>query len=111
MNLYLESRDMLDHMFMACTTSQINEFIPEKRGFRIHGHSTTVTLERAFWNVLEDMADSVGMPLARLIERVYDGCLLANDKNIASCLRVICLKYLNVYANGTYPPARDDAEP
>jgi predicted DNA-binding ribbon-helix-helix protein len=30
--------------------------------------------------------------------RVHDGCLVANDKNIASCLRVICMKYMNVYA-------------
>ena len=35
----------------------------------------------------------------RLIEKVHDGCLVANDKNIASCLRVICLKYLNVYSS------------
>ncbi|MCS7101609.1 MAG: ribbon-helix-helix domain-containing protein [Burkholderiaceae bacterium] len=105
MDLYLKVDNVLDHMFTACTTSQINEFIPEKRGFRIHGHSTSVALERAFWNVLEDMADSMRMPLARLIERVYEGCLVANDKNIASCLRVICLKYLNVYANGELPKA------
>lgn len=100
MNIYTEINDVLDHMFSACTTSQINEFIPEKRGFRIHGHSTTLSLERAFWNVLEDMASEAGMPLPRLIEKVHDGCLVANDKNIASCLRVICLKYLNVYCGG-----------
>jgi predicted DNA-binding ribbon-helix-helix protein len=38
------------------------------------------------------------LPVPRLIEQVHDGCLVANDKNIASCLRVICLKYLNIYA-------------
>jgi predicted DNA-binding ribbon-helix-helix protein len=100
MAIYVETRDMLDHMFNACTTSQINEFVPEKRGFRIHGHSTTIALERAFWSVLEDMAHATGLSLPRLIERIHDGCLVANDKNIASCLRVICLKYLNVYAGG-----------
>src|SRR5690606_26300913 len=52
MSIYTEINDVLDHMFNACTTAQISEFIPEKRGFRIHGHSTTVSLERAFWNVL-----------------------------------------------------------
>jgi predicted DNA-binding ribbon-helix-helix protein len=96
--IYTECNDVLDHMFNACTTAQISEFIPEKRGFRIHGHSTTVCLERAFWNVLDDMARETGMSLPRLIERVHDGCLVANDKNISSCLRVICLKYLNIYA-------------
>jgi len=104
--IYTEINDVLDHMFNACTTSQLSEFIPEKRGFRIHGHSTTICLERAFWNVLDDMAKESRLTLPRLIERVHDGCLVANDKNIASCLRVICLKYLNVYSSG--PAARAD---
>ncbi|GAB4165422.1 MAG: hypothetical protein OHK0026_03410 [Rhodocyclaceae bacterium] len=98
MSIYIESSDLLEHMFNACTTSQVSEFIPEKRGFRVHGHSTTVALERAFWNVLEAMAQDTGQSLPRLVERVLDGCLVANDKNLSSCLRVICLKYLNVYA-------------
>lgn len=99
MKIYTQINDVLDHMFSSCTTSQISEFVPEKRGFRIHGHSTTISLERAFWNVLEDMARESKLPLPRLIEKVHDGCLVANDKNIASCLRVICLKYLNVYGD------------
>lgn len=103
MNIYTEARDFLDHMFNSCTTAQISEFIPEKRGFRLHGHSTTVALERAFWNVLEAMAQDCGLTLPRLIERVHDGCLVANDKNLSSCLRVICLKYLNIYAMGDMP--------
>lgn len=100
MEIYNEPRDFLDHMFNACTTAQISEFIPEKRGFRLHGHSTTVALERAFWNVIEAMAQDCGLSVPRLIERVLDGCLVANDKNLSSCLRVICLKYLNIYAMG-----------
>lgn len=43
------------------------------------------------------------MTVPRLIERVLDGCLMANDKNLSSCLRVICLKYLNIYATGERP--------
>lgn len=35
----------------------------------------------------------------------FRACGKANDKNIASCLRLICLKYLNVYACGM--PAAD----
>lgn len=97
MAIYIETNDVLSHMFNACTTDQISEFIPEKRGFRIHGHSTTVRLERAFWSVLELMANEQAMMLPELIERIHDHCLVANDKNLASCLRVICLKYLNVY--------------
>jgi predicted DNA-binding ribbon-helix-helix protein len=85
-------------MFNACTTDQIAEFVPEKRGFRIHGHSTTIRLERAFWSVLEAMAQDDGTTLPEMIQRIHDECIVANDKNLASCLRVICLKYVNVYA-------------
>ena len=97
MSIYIETNDVLSHMFNACTTDQISEFIPEKRGFRIHGHSTTVRLEAAFWNVLELMAEEQGIMLPELIQRIHDHCLVANDKNLASCLRVICLKFLNIY--------------
>ncbi len=98
MSIYLEVDDALEHMFNACTTDQIEEFIPEKRGFRIHGHSTTIRLERAFWNVLEWMAENRGVTLPVLIESIHDQCLIANDKNLASCLRVISLKYINIYS-------------
>jgi len=27
--------------------------------------------------------------------------MVANDKNLSSCLRVICLKYLNIYVGTT----------
>jgi len=110
MTIYQESQGILDHMFNACTTAQISEFIPEKRGFRIHGHSTTVSLERAFWNVLEAMASECNLTMPRLLEYVLDNCLVANDKNLSSCLRVICLKYLNIYATAdTSPEAALDA--
>ena len=98
MAIYLESSDVLGHMFNACTTDQIAEFIPEKRGFRIHGHSTTIRLEQAFWNVLESMATEQSLSLSEMIQRIHDHCLVANDKNLASCLRVICLKYINIYS-------------
>ena len=98
MGIYLEPNRMLEHMFNACTTDQISEFIPEKRGFRIHGHSTTVRLEQAFLSVLELMAAEEELMLPELIQRIHDHCLIANDKNLASCLRVICLKYLNIYS-------------
>ena len=101
MTIYIEveNNDMLDHMLNACSTDQMAEFIPQKRGFRIHGHSTTIRLERAFWNVLEFMADNRGVSLPELVELIHDQCMIANDKNLASCLRVICLKYINIYTD------------
>lgn len=98
MSIFLDTDSVLGHIFQVCTTDQIKEFIPEKRGFRIHGHSTTLRLEAAFWSVLEEMARDEKLSLGELIEKIHDTCLVANEKNLASCLRVICLKYLNVYS-------------
>ena len=49
MSIFVEPQTILSHIFQACSTDQIKEFIPEKRGFRIHGHSTTIRLEAAYW--------------------------------------------------------------
>lgn len=99
MAIYLQERDFLEQIFNSCSNDQISQFLPEKRGFRIRGHSTTLRLERAFWTTLEAMAEDLEISLPELIERTLDGCIVANDKNLASCLRVICMKYLNVYAS------------
>ncbi|MFT5504416.1 MAG: putative DNA-binding ribbon-helix-helix protein [Gammaproteobacteria bacterium] len=98
MSIYLEPDSALGHIFHACTTDQIKEFSPEKRGIRIHGHSTTLRLETAFWSVLEEMARNEKLSLGELVQKIHDTCLVANDKNLASCLRVICLKYINIYS-------------
>ena len=98
MSIYLEAPNALAHLLNTCTTEQIKEFSPQKRGFRIHGHSTTIRLETAFWHVLEEMAQSREMELPELVTAIHDQCLVANDKNLASCLRVICLKYVNIYS-------------
>jgi predicted DNA-binding ribbon-helix-helix protein len=105
MAIFLEIDGVLGHMLNACTTDQINEFIPQKRGFRIHGHSTTISLERAYWSVLEEMARDAKLTLPETIELIHDQCLVANDKNLASCLRVICLKYINIYCVRADAPA------
>ncbi len=98
MSIFVETPHVLAHMFSACSTDQISEFIPQKRGFRIQGHSTTIRLETAFWAVLEEMARDMDKDLPEMIELIQEGCLVANDKNLSSCLRVICLKYINAYS-------------
>ena len=86
----------LAQLFNLCNAEQEEEYMPERRSIRIHGHSTTLRLERAFWGVLEDLAEQEGTSLAALITRIQDHCLVANQKNLASCLRVVCLKYINI---------------
>ena len=86
----------LSRLFTFCNTEQSHEYIPERRSIRIHGHSTTVRLEKAFWTALEELAGEEGITLTGLITRIYDHCQVANQKNLASCLRVVCLKYINI---------------
>lgn len=93
-----ERPGVLARLFGLCSPEQQREYIPEKRSFRIHGHSTTVRLERAFWTVLEELAREEGIGVGALITRIHDHCLVTNDKNLSSCLRVVCLKYINLGA-------------
>ena len=89
------AQDLLEQMFSECVKSGLSDYVPDKRGFRVCGHSTTVSLEHAYWRVIETIAAEVGITVPHLIERVFLGCVVCNDKNVSSCLRVICLKYIN----------------
>jgi len=85
----------LARMFSLCNAEQNAEYQPEKRSLRIHGHSTTIRLERAFWSVLDELAAEEGVSVASVVTKISDHCQFANEKNLASCLRVVCLKYIN----------------
>jgi predicted DNA-binding ribbon-helix-helix protein len=91
-------RGPLARLFALCHAEQAREYQPDKRSIRIHGHGTTIRLERAFWTVLDEMAADEGIATAALVTRIHDHCLWNNDKNLASCLRVVCLKYINLGA-------------
>ena len=91
-------RPSLDTIFSLCNGEPRGEYTPEKRSFRIHGHSTTLSIERAFWSVLELIAETEATTVAGLITRIHDHCQFVNDRNLASCLRVVCLKYVSLCA-------------
>jgi predicted DNA-binding ribbon-helix-helix protein len=91
-------RPSLNAIFSLCNGEPSGEYTPEKRSFRIHRHSTTLSLERAFWSVLELIAETEATTVAGLITRIHDHCQFVNDRNLASCLRVVCLKYVSLSA-------------
>lgn len=86
----------LKRLFSLCNVDQKEEYQPVRRSLRIHGHSTTIRLERAFWTVLEVLAAEEGISVAAMVTKIYDHCLDTNEKNLASCLRVVCLKFINI---------------
>ena len=49
-----------------------------------HGQSTTNRLDRAFWTVLDKLAEEEGVTVAALVTRIHDHCLVTNDRNLAS---------------------------
>jgi predicted DNA-binding ribbon-helix-helix protein len=68
----------------------------ETRAMRLHGYSTSIRLEAAFWTTLEEIAAKEQLPLARFITILYDEIVekIGDVQNFTSFLRVTCLHYL-----------------
>jgi predicted DNA-binding ribbon-helix-helix protein len=69
----------------------------ETRSVRLMGHATSVRLEAKFWLIVEDIAASQGLPLARFLTKLYEEALDIHGEvsNFASLLRCCCLNYLS----------------
>jgi predicted DNA-binding ribbon-helix-helix protein len=69
---------------------------PETRAMRLHGHSTSIRLEAAFWTTLEEIAANEQLSLARFVAVLYDEIVerVGNVGTFTSFLRVTCLHYL-----------------
>ncbi|KAA0596396.1 putative DNA-binding ribbon-helix-helix protein [Azospirillum lipoferum] len=87
------------------------------RSVRIHGMVTSIRLENLFWNVLADIAAEQGTTTNRLILSLYDEVLEAHGavQNLASFLRVSCVRYLSMKPDKLRPAKvgglPDGAEP
>jgi predicted DNA-binding ribbon-helix-helix protein len=71
-------------------------YAAETRPVRLHGHATSIRLEAAFWDILEEIAAKEDMSVARFVATLHDEILLKQGEvsNFASFLRVTCLHYL-----------------
>ncbi|WP_158046569.1 ribbon-helix-helix domain-containing protein [Skermanella pratensis] len=58
-----------------------------KRSVTIAGHSTSVSLEAAFWDALKDIAADRGVSVNALIEAIDEG----RSGNLSSAIRVFVL--------------------
>jgi predicted DNA-binding ribbon-helix-helix protein len=70
------------------------------RSVRIHGVVTSLRLENLFWEVLAEIAKNDGITTNQLIAKLYDEIIeyLGDVPNLASFLRVSCLRYLALAA-------------
>lgn len=71
------------------------------RSIRIAGHSTSIQLELAFWNLLDEIAASQNLSTPKFLSKLYDEAIEINGTipNFASMLRTTCALYLQ----GTRP--------
>ena len=68
----------------------------ETRPIRLHGHATSIRLEAAFWDSLDEIAAREGLSLGRFCAILHDEVVQQQGgvANFASFLRVTCLHYL-----------------
>jgi predicted DNA-binding ribbon-helix-helix protein len=68
----------------------------QTRSIRLGGHATSIRLEAAFWDILEEIALLQNVTLGRFLSKLHDEVLEFNDEtmNFTSLLRCACLTYL-----------------
>ena len=67
---------------------------------RIGGHSTSIRLEAAFWDLLDEIAATQGLSTPKFLSLLYDEALEIHGEvsNFASMLRTTCLLHLRAGA-------------
>ena len=68
------------------------------RRIRINGLSTSIRLERAFWQVIDQIAENDGMTTPMFISKLHAEVLELHGEpeNFTSLLRCACLKFMEV---------------
>jgi predicted DNA-binding ribbon-helix-helix protein len=71
------------------------DYESQTRSLRIGGHCTSIRLELAFWETLEEIAAKEGMSLAKFLTKLHSEVLDHHGavNNFASLLRCSCLIY------------------
>ena len=86
------------------------DYQSQTRSLRIDGHATSIRLELAFWDTLEEIAAKEAMSLAKFLTRLHSEVLDHRGEvhNFASLLRCSCLIYRAKAAAATVDsPQRD----
>jgi predicted DNA-binding ribbon-helix-helix protein len=65
----------------------------ETRSIRLNGQSTSIRVEKVFWDILEDIAAAQRMSVPRFISTLHQEILLQRGEvpNFTSHLRCICV--------------------
>jgi predicted DNA-binding ribbon-helix-helix protein len=84
-----------------------DSYVYETRSIRLNGQSTSIRLEKIFWNILEQIAAAEGLSVPSFISTLHREVLLmwGPVPNFTSHLRCICLVALE--KRGTELPAQN----
>lgn len=68
------------------------------RRLRLNGQSTSIRLENAYWDVLDEMAERDGMSTPLFISTLHSEVLelRGEPENFTSLLRCACLKFMDI---------------
>lgn len=68
----------------------------QTRSIRLNGQCTSVRLERKFWTILDEIAESESLSTPQFISRVHTEVMALHGEthNFASLLRCACLVHL-----------------
>jgi len=86
------------HLMCRILSSQpASSFAYQTRSVRLGGHATSIKLEAAFWDILEEIAVELNKPLGRFLTELHDEVMyIAGDThNFTSLLRCACLTYVS----------------
>ena len=66
------------------------------RSVRLAGHGTSIRLEAAYWDILDEIAQRQELTTPRFLSTLYDEVIQLHGKvsNFSSLLRVACVLYL-----------------
>lgn len=78
------------------------------RSVRLAGYATSIRLEAAFWDILDEIAESRGVTTPRLLAMLYDQVLERGEEiaSFTSLLRVTCVRHLRGPAPAPRPGGR-----
>ena len=69
------------------------------RRLRLNGQSTSIRLERAFWGILDQMAEKEGVSTPQFLSKLHSEVLIQNGEanNFSSLLRCACTIHLGEF--------------
>jgi predicted DNA-binding ribbon-helix-helix protein len=75
----------------------VERYTPHRRSIRLSGHSTSISLEQSFWDILEEIAQREATTLPKFLSKLYDEVLDHNGDvaNFTSLLRCACIAYVD----------------